>query len=157
MEKVNVYVSEGNRAAVTCPYCQKTYDVTVEKYKGLKHSLVTRCSACKKQFGVELNFRRYYRKPVKLVGEALNLSTGAATPYTVSIVNISMIGLRLSIIGRTDINKGNRLRVSFTLDNQRARRIEKDVRVIDINGDHYGCEFLNLAYEKELGFYLFSS
>jgi|GEM_PF-3373928 len=77
---------------------------------------------------------------------------------SMTVVNLSMSGLRFKVVGPKDIEIGHRLQVQFTFHDLRATIIETDVRVIDIRDDHYGCEFLNLAYEeKELGFYLFSN
>ncbi len=157
MKKISVFVNTGNQTAVTCPHCQKTYSVSVEKYKGLKHSLITRCSACQERFEVALNFRQYFRKSVKLAGEALNLSTESARRHPITVVDLSMIGLRFKVIGTNDFQKNHRLQITFTLDNQKAWQVKKEVRVVEITKDRYGCEFLNLAFEKELGFYLFSS
>jgi hypothetical protein len=129
----------------------------VEKYKGLKHNLTTRCSACQERFEVALNFRQHFRKSVKLAGEAVNLSTKSAKRQPITIVDLSMIGLRFKNIVPNDFQKNQQLQISFTLDNKKALQIKKEVRVVEITGDRYGCEFMNLDYEKELGFYLFSS
>jgi hypothetical protein len=157
VKKISVFVNTGNQTTVTCPYCQKTYSVSVEKYKGLKHNLITRCSACQERFEVALNFRQYFRKSVKLAGEAVNLSTESAKRHPITIVDLSMIGLRFKNIVPNDFQKNHRLQITFTLDNQKAWQIKKEVRVVEITRDRYGCEFMNLDYEKELGFYLFSS
>ena len=65
-----------------------------------------------------------------------------------------MVGLRFKLEGTTDIEKGHVLRVRFTLDNQKVTEIEKEVGVVNIRQDQFGCEFLIIDYEKELGFYL---
>jgi len=91
---------------------------------------------------------------VKLIGEFLNISSGSSDWYTIIVVNLSLIGMRFKVISPADIKKGHILRVRFTLDNQKATQIEKEVGVVNIRNDHYGCELLNLDYEKELGFYL---
>ena len=153
METVKVFVGQGNHAGITCPYCQKTYEISVEKYKGAKHSIVTKCT-CQERFKIELNFRQFYRKDVKLVGEFKNVSTGSGDWYTMTVINLSMIGHRFKVIGSTNVENGHQLQVKFTLDNQKATDIEQEVNVINIDDDQYGCEFLNLDYEKELGFYL---
>lgn len=153
MKTVRVFVDRGNQTAITCPYCQKTSSVSVEKYKGFKHTLVTQCS-CKQRFKVELNFRQNRRKNVKLIGEVLNISSNSNDWFTVTVTNLSMTGLRFKAIQATDIKKSHILRIRFTLDNQKFTQIEREAGVINIRDDHYGCEFLNLHYEKELGFYL---
>lgn len=153
MKTVKVFVSQGDQVGITCPYCEKNRQISVAKFKDSKHNLVTKCT-CQKRFKVELNFRQYYRKDVKLVGEFINVSSGSKNWYTMTILNLSMIGLRFKAIGSNDIEQGHQLRVKFTLDNKRATSIEEEVSVIDIRNDHYGCRFSNKDYEKELGFYL---
>ncbi len=153
MKTVEVFVGQGHHAGITCPHCQKTFEVSVEKYKGLKHSLVTKCS-CQERFKINLNFRQYYRTNVKLIGHFLNISSGSKDWYAMTVTNLSKIGLRIKVIGPTDIEFGHQLRVKFTLDNRKATELEEAVEVMHIDGDQYGCEFLNKDYEKELGFYL---
>ena len=74
-----------------------------------------------------------------------------------TVVNLSMSGLRFKILDSASINKGDNLQVQFSLDNQRADFIDKEVVVRNSGGQEFGCEFTNPAYEeKELGFYLFT-
>lgn len=153
MRTVRVFVDKGNRTAVTCPFCEKTSDISVAKFKGYKHTLVTQCS-CQQRFKVELNFRQFHRKKVKLVGDFLNISLGSTDWQTITVIDLSLIGLRLKVIGPADIKNGHILRVRFYLDNQKSTQIEKEVGVVNTRDDTYGCEFLILDYEKELGFYL---
>lgn len=155
MKTVNAFVNKENYTAFSCPYCQKTHRISVAKYKGVKHKLKTKCN-CGKLFEIHLNFRQFYRKNVQLVGKVMNVSSGSSNWYAMTVVDLSMSGLKFKVIGQKNIQKNHRLRVNFTFDDQRGARISKEVRVIDIRDDYYGCEFLNLAYEeKELGYYLF--
>lgn len=153
MKTVKVFVGQGDHAGITCPYCEKNHQVSFAKLKGSKHNLVTKCT-CQKQFKIELNFRQYYRKKTKLIGEFIPVSSNSNNWIKVTVINLSMIGLRFKVIGHTGIEKGDQLRVKFTLDNKKATDLEKEVRVINIENDLYGCEFSNKDYEKELGFYL---
>jgi hypothetical protein len=153
METVRVFVGTGGETAVTCPFCKKTSSVSVAKFKELKHTLVTRCT-CQERFKVELNFRQYHRKKVNLSGDVLNVSRGSSDWLKITIVDLSMVGLRFKVIGTTDIEKGHILRVRFALDNKKATEIEKEVGVLNSNEGQFGCEFLITDYEKELGFYL---
>lgn len=155
MKTVNTFVNKESYTAFSCPYCQRTHRVSVATYKGVRHKLTTTCS-CRKQFEVSLNFRQFYRKKVSFTGEVMNVSTGSNTWYAMVVVDLSMTGIRFKLTGAKGIEKNHRLRVNFTLDDQRGANISKEVRVVEISDDHYGCEFLNLAYEeKELGYYLF--
>jgi hypothetical protein len=153
MKTVRVFVGKGDQTAVTCPFCQKTRAVSVGKFKDVKHTLVIKCS-CQQRFNVELNFRQYHRKKVKLIGDVKNVSTESNDWQKVTVVDLSLVGLRFKVVGNTDIEKGHVLRVRFTLDNQRATEVEKEVGVLNSKEDEFGCEFLIIGYEKELGFYL---
>lgn len=87
----------------------------------------------------------------------MNLSTAQNVWFSVTILNLSMSGLRFRLKDPATIKLDDLLQVKFTLDDQRADLIDKEVIVKDIRKNHYGCEFNNLAYEeKELGFYLFT-
>lgn len=157
MKTVNTFVNKENYISFTCPYCQRTRRISVEEHKGINNKLVTKCT-CQNRFMIDLNYRQFYRKEVNLVGEVKNVSTGSRNYYSMVVVNLSMSGLLFKVIGPKDIKNGHRLHVRFTLDDKQANEIDKEARVIDIRGDYYGCEFLNLAYEeKELGYYLFPS
>ena len=153
MKTVRVFVGKGDKTAVTCPFCEKTSAISVEKFKDLKHTLVTKCS-CQQRFIVELNFRQYHRKKVELIGDVLNVSTDSNDWRKITVLDLSMVGLRFKMVGTTDIEKGHILRVRFTLDNQRATEVTKEVGVVNSRQDQFGCEFLIIDYEKELGFYL---
>jgi hypothetical protein len=156
MKTVNAFVNKENYTVVTCPHCQRTHRIPVAAQKGLNNKLVGNCN-CLNSFEVNLNFRQFYRKEVNLVGKMQNISTGSEDWHAMVVADLSLSGLRFKATGPIDIKIEHRLCVRFTLDDQQANEIEKEARVAYINGDYYGCEFLNLAYqEKELGCYLFS-
>ena len=155
MKTVQAFVNKENYTAFSCPYCAHTYRISVAKLQGKKHSIIAKCT-CDKRFELKLNFRQFYRKQVKLIGEVINVSEGSKNWNSITVLDLSMSGLRFKVIGPKGIKKGHRLHVRFTLDDQQGSVIDKEVRVVDIRKDTYGCEFLNLAYEeKELGYYLF--
>ncbi|MFT5726891.1 MAG: hypothetical protein ACI8PB_001023 [Desulforhopalus sp.] len=154
MEAIKVHVSQDNYISFSCPCCEKTYQVSVAKFKNTKHKLGTRCN-CAKRFEIDLNFRRFYRKGVEIFGEFTNLSSGSGKWFAMTVIDLSMSGLRFKTVGLTGIKKDNRLRVKFTIDSNRTD-LEKEVVVRNVGTRQYGCEFINLSYEeKELGFYLF--
>ena len=91
---------------------------------------------------------------MKLIGDVINVSTESTKMQKVTVIDLSMVGLRFKVVGNSDIEKGHILRVRFTLDNQKATEVEKEVGVLNNKDDEFGCEFLIIDYEKELGFYL---
>lgn len=156
METVKVHVAGKNHVPFSCPHCEKTYELPTSTLKKNKNTFVARCK-CQKRFEVFLDFRRYYRKSVKIVGEVKEQSFDSDKRYAMTVMNLSMSGLRFKTLNFPGINNGDNLHVQFTLDNQRADFIDKEVVVRNSGGQEYGCEFTNPAYEeKELGFYLFT-
>ncbi len=155
VDTVKAHVAQDNYISFSCPYCEKTYRISVAKFKEKKHQLITRCK-CGKRFEIDLNFRRFYRKKMAIIGKFINLSSDSDQSFVMTVINLSMSGLRLKTDGPTSINKDDTLRVKFFLDIKKAKQLDKEVVVRDVGEGQYGCEFVNLAYEeKELGFYLF--
>jgi len=64
-----------------------------------------------------LNFRRYYRKIVQLPGEVIIRSSDLKIWRIITVCDISMQGLRFSMLDKTEINKSDKVRVRFYLDN----------------------------------------
>jgi hypothetical protein len=155
MKSVTAFVNKENYTAFTCPYCHHTHRISVGTLQDKKHSIVAKC-ICNERFKLKLNFRQFYRKLVNLNGEVLNVSSGSAKWYAITVMDLSMSGIRFKVAGPKNIEIGHRLHVRFTLDDKQSNVIDKELRVVDIKHNTYGCEFLNIAYEeKELGYYLF--
>lgn len=155
MKSLNAFVNKEHYSAFSCPSCQVTHRAYVAERKGSNHKIAVNCD-CGERFEVHLNFRQFYRKSVNLIGEILNVSTNSRDWRAILVVDLSMSGLRFKCVGLKGIENGHRLQVRFTLDDQQGNVIDKEIRVVDIRKDYYGCEFLNLAFEeKELGYYLF--
>lgn len=154
MESITVHVQQGNSAAIRCLFCGGLKQASVEKFKNVKHIITTRCS-CGKRFEVKLNFRRYYRKEVSLTGEFMILTSNFHEWAVMHVRDLSMCGLRMKMSYTPQVQKGDILRVKFSLDGKKPATIAKKVGVMFVDGDTLGCEFMDLALEeKDLGFYL---
>ncbi|PID76320.1 MAG: hypothetical protein CSB24_07190 [Deltaproteobacteria bacterium] len=147
------FVTDEGKAVIKCPACSTVKTVMVEKFKGKKHILNVKCS-CGVKFGVELEFRKHFRKNAELDG-SYALLPPASGAGKILVNNLSHTGLGLLASGRHRIKTGDKAKVIFTLDNKKATRIEKIVRVKNVAEEHIGCEFTESQdFEKELGFYL---
>lgn len=91
MKSVSAYVNDGNLATFPCPSCEKTYSVSVDKYRNIKHRLTTKCS-CEQAFVINLEFRQSYRKKVRLSGEIMDLSSVSGRWSAVRVTDLSMGG-----------------------------------------------------------------
>lgn len=162
MAKDEVFVNQDNMALFHCPYCGKMKHVSVEKFKGKKHSLKVKCS-CTRTFAVNLNFRKRYRKETDLDGRYLKMAGGRPAKINTEgdvnckIVNISMGGLGLRILDGQAMAGGDNLIVNFTLDDKKQSELTRRVVIRHVKDSYVGCEFNDSddhAYEKTLGFYL---
>jgi hypothetical protein len=131
---------------------------------GRKHFLTVSCP-CGMIYGINLNFRKHYRKEVSIGGyytsddstsgwaDDGNLPT---VPINCRIKNISMGGLGFVALDKIRVQIGDALQVKFTLDKTPPEFVEKEVIVKTIKDYYIGCEFVEEAgyTDRTLGFYL---
>ena len=154
MKSIQAHVNGANNTTFLCPHCNKPFSISVSEYKDKKHNLTLRCD-CSRQFRVLLNFRRYQRKQVIIVGEAINLSQDNEAWTVITLMNLSMGGLRFKVLEPSSIQKGDKIRIRFTLDSPQEILIDKEVIVRNKVNNEYGCEFTSFSsQEKELKVYL---
>ena len=73
-----------------------------------------------------------------------------------TIMNLSMGGLRFKLLEPIDIQEGDKIRVRFTLDSPQEEVVDKEVIVRNTRDNEFGCEFMSLADDQdELRLYLF--
>ena len=172
MEAKKVFIRPDNTAMITCPKCQSTRTVSLDKIPQGKQFLKIKCS-CATIFSVKLEFRKYYRKDTNLYGTlklltAKNPQNKKATdtgkthyvctidqPCDCKIVNVSKTGVGINMPGQHELEEGDTLLVEFILDDARKSNIEKKVVIRLVRGNFLGCEFFDVdEYDKALGFYL---
>jgi hypothetical protein len=154
MKSIQANVNGANNATFLCPHCNKPFSISVSEYKDTKHNLTLRCD-CRRQFRILLNFRRYQRKNVIIVGEAMNLSHGNKAWTVITLMNLSMGGLRFKVLEPSSIQQGDKIRVRFTLDRPQEVLIDKEAIVRNKVNNEYGCEFTSFSNQKkELNLYL---
>jgi len=169
VKKENVHIQDlnvrkDNRVTLSCPSCLLVREISVDKYAGNKHFLTVNCP-CGTTYGVNLNFRKHYRKEISIGGyyafddEDVGPTDSGNVP-TVSIncriKNISMGGLGFTALSQVRVQVGDKLKVKFTLDKEPPETIEKEVIVKGIHDNYIGCEFIEQTgfSDRTLGFYL---
>ncbi len=156
-------VRKDKKVTLSCPDCLLVREISVDKYMGRKHFLKVNCP-CGTAYGVNLNFRKHYRKQVSIGGyytyddivSVVNTGSSSSVPINCRIKNISMGGLGFTALDRMRTQLGDTLKVIFTLDKVPPETIEKNVIVRCINDNYIGCEFLEESgfSDRSLGFYL---
>ena len=161
----NLNVQKSKRIPLSCPDCLLVREISVDKYMGRQHFLTVNCP-CGTTYGVNLNFRKHYRKDTSIGGyyntadtkkaALVDTSNDAAVPINCRIKNISMGGLGFTALNRVRLQLGDRLRIKFTLDKVPPEVVEKDVIVRTVQDNYIGCEFVDESgyTDRTLGFYL---
>jgi hypothetical protein len=154
MKTHRVMVKEGDVAIIVCPFCHRTnkHSVTSFRERG-RRNLRVRC-CCEKMFDLTLEFRRHYRKPVKLLGRSINLSRHRMGGDVI-IRNISMGGIGFYPFKENRSSENDLLQIIFELDDRCQTPINSKATVRNVGSDYVGCEFDNIdGFRKPLGFYL---
>jgi len=147
-----VYVGENNRALIICPKCGFERNVDAMTLKTATNILKVKCK-CRETFQIALEYRKHYRKEVRLTGEYI--AQKSRERGEVIIRELSLTGIRLESVKPHRISIDDMLEMKFILDNPMRTEIRKLAKVIWVKDRIIGVNFS----EKELcaqvlGFYL---
>jgi len=147
-----VYVDENNRALIICPKCGFEKNIDATKFRNTKNMVKGKCK-CKEAFQFALEYRKHYRKNVRLAGEYIIQKNGKKGE--IIIRELSLNGIRFEGLTKNQISKNDILEIEFKLDNPQRSEIRKLAKVIWVRdrivAAHYNETKL---FEKDLGFYL---
>jgi len=150
MEKV--YVDYTNQVTIICPRCGLEKNKNVTNFKDTHKRLKAKCR-CGEVFRFTLEFRKQYRKKVRLAGEYYIL--GKDEKGEIIIEDISMTGIRFASLKPHNISRDDIVELKFILDNPARTEIEELVKIIWIIDRTVGVQFNDpKSLEKDLGFYL---
>jgi hypothetical protein len=146
------YVNDTNQTTIICPNCgfAKTIDTT--NFKKTKKRLKANCK-CGEAFKFTLEFRKHYRKDVKLPGEYSNVKKGEKGEIVVQ--NLSLSGAQFASLRPHQISAGDTLELKFILDNSARTEIRRSAKVMWVRDRDVGGQFIGQKiFEKDLSFYL---
>ena len=147
-----VYVDDTNQATIICPKCGFEKNTDVTNFKNTQKKLIAKCR-CGEVFRLTLEFRKHYRKKVRLHGEYF--VQGRDEKGEIIIEDISAGGIRFASLKPHYISKNDTVKLKFTLDNTMKTEIHKLVKIIWIIDRTVGVEFIDSkSLEKDLGYYL---
>jgi PilZ domain-containing protein len=147
-----VYANKTNQTTVIFPKCgfAKIFEAT--KFKNMHRRLKAKCR-CGEVFEFTLEFRKYYRKKARLLGEYIIQRKGEKGDIIVE--DLSMGGIRFENLGPHQISIDDMLEVKFKLDNPSRSEIHKMGRVIWIRDRTVGVMYSEpKGNDKDLGFYM---
>ncbi len=147
------FVSKNNDVTVICPACSSAKTFSVKQFRQHRFSIKARCS-CMHKFTFKLDYRRSYRKSTNITG-SYSIYSPIEDEGPAKVIDVSLKGICLETINSPSLRVGQKGFIDFTLDDKRKTRLKKEFAVRSINGNIFGCEFVQeQAYEKNLGFYL---
>jgi hypothetical protein len=146
------YVNDTNQTMIVCPKCgfAKTIDTT--NYKDTQKRLKANCK-CGETFKFTLEFRRHYRKDVRLPGEYTIQQSGQKGEIIVR--NLSLGGIQFTSLRPHQILADDTLELKFNLDNPARTEIRRSVKVMWVRDHDVGAQYIEpKLFEKDLSFYL---
>jgi hypothetical protein len=152
IQTIKVFANEKGDAVIQCCVCGRKKIANVAAYQGSDKKLRVTCP-CGTAFFIHLEWRRHYRKPVKLDGDYSR--DGAKEEIgTMEVQDLSAGGLGMKIVQRHSLNPGDIVRVSFELDDGPRSHITRNAIVRNVNGSLVGAEFCDNKLDKALAFYV---
>ena len=147
-----VYVDDTNQASVLCPKCGFEKIVDITNFKNTQKRAKAKC-VCGESFRFTFEFRKNYRKSVRLPGEYIVKGTGEKGD--VIIRDLSLTGIRFESLKPHQISTNDILDVKFRLDNSVRSEIRKLAKVMWVRDRIVAAHYSETKlFEKDLGFYL---
>jgi len=146
------YVNDTNQTTIICPKCGFAKMIDTTNYKETQKQLKANCK-CGEVFKFTLEFRKYYRKDVRLPGEYIVLKSGEKGEIIVQ--NLSLSGIQFTSFRPHHILTDDTLELKFNLDNSSRKEIRRSAKVMWVRDRDVGAQFIEpKLFERDLSFYL---
>ena len=151
-----VFADKQGQTVFVCPHCGFSTSFDASAYRERDSRIAIKCR-CGKKVPLLVEFRKFYRRAVSLLGQCANYRTKES--FDIRLHDLSMSGLSFSIASKktaeaTPFQVGDVLTVQFRLDYPPKDLIRRRAEVRNIRGEVIGVHFFRSEYDKELGFYL---
>ena len=147
-----VFVNDTNLATIICPKCGLKKKIDVTNFKNTQKRLKAKCR-CGEVFRLTLEFRKHYRKKVRLHGEYF--VQGRDEKGEIIVENISASGIRFASLEPHYISRSDTVELKFTLDNPMKTEIHKLIKIVWIIDQNVGAQYIDTKpLEKDLDVYL---
>ncbi len=147
-----IYVGYTNKVMIICPKCGLEKNKIVFNFKNTHKRLKAKCK-CGEVFRFTLDFRKYYRKNVRLTGEYF--VRGKDEKEEILIEDISKTGIKFATLKPPNFSKDDLVELKFTLDTPMKMEVRTRVKILWIIDRTVGAQFNDpKLLEKDLEFYL---
>ena len=146
------YVNDTNQTMIVCPKCGFGKMIDTTKFKETKKQLKANCK-CGEVFKFTLEFRKHYRKDVKLSGEYTVKQSGERGEIMVQ--NLSLGGIQFASFRPHQILTDDTIELKFNLDNPARTEIRRSAKVMWVKDRDVGARYIEpKSFERDLSFYL---
>jgi len=156
---LEVNVSPTKTFLVVCPHCNRSREFNLNELQPDCPNPFTFECPCGMPSRVLLNFRKVYRKNLKLAGKFTLSSGSRKMEGNCLVLDISKASMRIRLVSSQNILKGQLIDVRFALDDKSRTELDLRCTVCRIASDQgrliLGLEFvaLNPSQREVLGFY----
>jgi hypothetical protein len=143
------YVDENNQAIIICHKCGINKNIDVTKFTDTHKRLKAKCK-CSEVFRLVLDFRRHYRKNVRLAGEYFVQEKDERGE--ILIEDISMTGINFATLKPHNFSKDDLVELKFTFGNPMITRVQELVKITRIAGRNIGAQYINQSRMRRIWF-----
>ena len=154
MSATVIYADKDGLVILHCPVCEKSRREPVAKFPSNVPFKVD-CPACGASYEIEIEVRKSFRKEVEFEGLLSRLEPEGLSEK-IAIVNLSYSGCGFNASPKHGLELGNKIRITFTLDDAMKTTLRKEATVRFVKGRYIGCEFVVKpgGMEPDISFYL---
>ena len=145
------YVDENNQARIVCQKCGINKNLDVTKFKDTHKRLKAKCR-CGEVFRLTLDFRRHYRKNVRLAGEYFVREKNEKGE--ILIKDISMTGINFETLKPHNFSKDDTVELKFTLDNPMKTKVLESAKIKRIINRNVGAQYINKSRMQRIWFFV---
>jgi len=138
--------------SIICPKCRLEQNIDTTNFKDTQKKLDGKCR-CGEPYQYSIEFRKSYRKDVRLPGEYI--IPGIEEKGDMIVRDLSMIGIRFECLNPHHISKDDTVKVKFRLDDPNRSEIQKPVKIVRVEDRIIGAYYIEKKlYETNLALYL---
>ena len=145
------YVDENNQARIICQKCGLNKNMDVTKFKETHKRLKAKCK-CGEVFRLTLDFRKHYRKKVRLAGEYFVREKNEKGEILIEDISIS--GINFETLKPHNFSTDDTVELEFTLDNPMKTRVHESVKIIRTNDRTVGAQYINQSRMQRIWFFV---
>jgi hypothetical protein len=148
------YLNNKGDLVFVCPFCGEHHEETLKEFENRNDKTNVDCT-CGNTYQVQVELRKHYRKKTNLRGRFKKLAPPEISGAML-VTDLSFTGCAIETAMPHRLAVGDKIGLTFTLDDEKRRTIKKEAIVQSLDGRHVGCRFVILpsTFDPDLGYYL---